>query len=50
MEIAAAIFQASRGDGIANLGALPAEDVRFHADGGRKRPAVARILEGAAKW
>lgn len=49
MEIAAAFFRASRGDGIANLGALLAQDVRFHADGGGKRPAVARILEGASE-
>lgn len=49
MEIAAAFFQASRGDGIANLGALLAQDVRFHADGGGKRPAVARILQGASE-
>lgn len=49
MEIAAAFFQASRGDGIANLGALLAEDVRFHADGGGKRPAVARILRGMSE-
>lgn len=47
MEIAAAFFQASQGDGIASLGALLAEDVRLHSDGGGKRPAVARILEGA---
>jgi RNA polymerase sigma-70 factor (ECF subfamily) len=47
LEIAAAFFQASQGDGIGRLGALLAEDVRFHADGGGKRPAVARILEGA---
>lgn len=47
MQIAAAFFQASRGDGIAGLGALLAEGVRFHADGGGKRPAVARVLEGA---
>ena len=46
MKIAAAFFQASRGDGIANLGALLAQDVAFHADGGGKRPAVARILHG----
>ncbi|MGE4430731.1 MAG: sigma-70 family RNA polymerase sigma factor [Sphingobium sp.] len=49
MEIAAAFFQASRGDGVAHLGALLAEGVRFHADGGGKRPAVARILEGAGE-
>jgi RNA polymerase sigma-70 factor (ECF subfamily) len=47
MEIAAAFFQASHGEGIDRLGALLAEDVRFHADGGGKRPAVARVLEGA---
>lgn len=47
MAIADAFFQASRGDGIANLGMLLAEDVRFHSDGGGKRPAVARVLEGA---
>jgi RNA polymerase sigma-70 factor (ECF subfamily) len=49
MEIAAAFFQASRGDGIANLGALLAQDVRFHSDGGGKRPAVARILAGVSE-
>ncbi|TCM15739.1 RNA polymerase sigma-70 factor (ECF subfamily) [Novosphingobium sp. PhB165] len=47
MAIADAFFQASRGEGLANLGALLAEDVRFHSDGGGKRPAVARVLEGA---
>ncbi|AEG50158.1 RNA polymerase, sigma-24 subunit, ECF subfamily [Sphingobium chlorophenolicum L-1] len=47
MEIAEAFFRASRGEGIAHLGKLLADDVRFHADGGGKRPAVARILEGA---
>lgn len=47
MEIASAFFQATRGGGIANLGALLAEEVSFHADGGGKRPAAARILEGA---
>ncbi|HEX7855538.1 MAG TPA: sigma-70 family RNA polymerase sigma factor [Sphingobium sp.] len=49
MKIAAAFFEASRGDGIAHLGALLADDVRFHADGGGKRPAVARILEGVSE-
>jgi len=47
LEIAAAFFQASRGDGLTPLGALLAQDVRFHADGGGKRTAVARVLEGA---
>jgi len=50
MEIAEAFFRASRceerGEGIANFGKLLAEDVVFHADGGGKRPAAARILEG----
>ena len=46
-EIAAAFFQATRGEGTANLGALLAEEVSFHSDGGGKRPAVARILKGA---
>lgn len=48
-EIAAAFFQATRGDGIANLGALLAQEVSFHADGGGKRPAVARVLRGASE-
>lgn len=47
--IAAAFFEATRGEGLANLGALLAEEVSFHADGGGKRPAVARILMGASE-
>lgn len=47
LAIAAAFFQASRGEGTEGLGALLAADVRFHSDGGGKRPAVARILRGA---
>ncbi|MDB5724044.1 MAG: polymerase, sigma-24 subunit, subfamily [Novosphingobium sp.] len=47
LEVAAAFFQASRGGGIANLSALLSQDARFHSDGGGKRPAVARILQGA---
>lgn len=47
LEVAAAFFQAARGGGIANLSALLTDDARFHSDGGGKRPAVARILEGA---
>jgi len=46
MAIAQAFYQASRGDGIADLGALLARDVQFHADGGGKRPAAGRILRG----
>jgi RNA polymerase sigma-70 factor (ECF subfamily) len=49
MAIAAAFFQASRGDGIAHLGTLLADDVRFHSDGGGKRPAVARVLAGTSE-
>jgi len=49
MAIADAFFQASRGEGLANLGALLAADVRFHSDGGGKRPAVSRVLEGAVE-
>jgi RNA polymerase sigma-70 factor (ECF subfamily) len=47
LEVAAAFFQASRGEGIANLTTLLADSARFHSDGGGKRPAVARVLEGA---
>lgn len=49
MAIAEAFFQASRGDGLAHLGALLAADVRFHSDGGGKRPAVSRVLEGVGE-
>lgn len=47
LEVAAAFFQASRGGEIASLSALLADSARFHSDGGGKRPAVARVLEGA---
>ena len=49
LDIATAFFQASRGDGIANLGALLAQDARMHSDGGGKRPAIARVLVGASE-
>lgn len=49
LELAAAFFQASRGEGIAHLGALLADGVRMHADGGGKRPAVARVLVGTSE-
>ena len=49
MEIAAAFFEATRGEGTAALGALLSQDVRLHSDGGGKRPAVARVLEGATE-
>lgn len=47
MEIAEAFFAASRGGEIARLGAILAQDVSLHADGGGKRPAVARVMRGA---
>jgi len=46
MAIAEAFFQASRNGDVDGLRTLLADDVRFHADGGGKRPAVARILIG----
>ncbi len=49
LEIAAAFFEASRGEGLGNLGALLADDVRFHSDGGGKRPAAGRIMAGASE-
>lgn len=49
LEIAAAFFEASGGEGLGNLGALLADDVRFHSDGGGKRPAVSRIMAGASE-
>lgn len=49
LEIAAAFFAASRGEGLGNLGSLLAEDVRFHSDGGGKRPAAGRIMAGASE-
>lgn len=49
MQVAAAFFQASRGDGIASLGALLADEVHMHSDGGGKRPAVARVLHGSGE-
>jgi RNA polymerase sigma-70 factor (ECF subfamily) len=45
-EIAQAFFTASRAGDITSLGALLANDVRFHADGGGKRPAAARLMIG----
>lgn len=47
MAIAAAFFEASKAGDAARLGALLADDVRFHSDGGGKRPAAGRILNGA---
>lgn len=47
--IASAFFEASQAGDAARLGALLAADVRFHSDGGGKRPAAGRILEGAVE-
>lgn len=47
MEIAEAFLHASRMGDAAALSALLASDVRLHSDGGGKRPAVARVLEGS---
>ncbi|MBB3357265.1 MULTISPECIES: RNA polymerase sigma factor SigJ [Novosphingobium] len=48
--IAAAFFEASQKGDMAQLSMLLAQDVQFHADGGGKRPAVARILQGASEY
>ena len=45
-EIAEAFFAASRTGDMAGLQALLAGDVILHADGGGKRPAAHRLLEG----
>lgn len=49
LAIAAAFFEATKAGDTARLGTLLADDVRFHSDGGGKRPAAGRILEGAAE-
>jgi len=49
MEIAEAFFAATRGGEVARLGAILAEDVSLHSDGGGKRPAVARVMHGASE-
>ena len=46
LEIAQAFFAASRGGEIGPLGAMLAEDVSLHSDGGGKRPAAARVMLG----
>lgn len=47
LEIAAAFFAASRRDDLPGLQRLLADDVRMHADGGGKRPAVPHVLNGS---
>ncbi len=49
LAIAAASFEASRAGDATRLSALLADDVRFHSDGGGKRPSAGRILDGAAE-
>ncbi|MCB5424932.1 sigma-70 family RNA polymerase sigma factor [Altererythrobacter sp. CC-YST694] len=44
--IAEAFFAASRSGNTAALSSLLADQVSFYADGGGKRPAVARVLRG----
>jgi RNA polymerase sigma-70 factor (ECF subfamily) len=45
-QIAEAFFAASRSGDMAGLQALLAADVVLHADGGGKRPAALRLIEG----
>jgi RNA polymerase sigma-70 factor (ECF subfamily) len=47
MEIAEAFYMATREGETARLGAILARDVRFHSDGGGKRPAAGRVMQGA---
>lgn len=47
--IAEAFFEASRVGDAARLSTLLADDVRFYSDGGGKRPAAGRILDGSAE-
>jgi RNA polymerase sigma-70 factor (ECF subfamily) len=49
MAIAQAFFAASRGGDIAALGAMLAEDVTLHSDGGGKRPAAGRVMRGLSE-
>ncbi|MGZ3344292.1 MAG: sigma-70 family RNA polymerase sigma factor [Caulobacteraceae bacterium] len=46
LQIAEAFFAASRSGDMAGLQALLAADVVLHADGGGKRPAALRLIEG----
>ncbi|UZW58104.1 sigma-70 family RNA polymerase sigma factor (plasmid) [Sphingobium sp. JS3065] len=47
--IAAAFYEAARAGDVTKLGSLLADDVRFHSDGGGKRPAAGRVLNGAGE-
>ena len=46
LEIAEAFFDASRSGDMVALGALLADDVSSHSDGGGKRPAAVRLIQG----
>lgn len=46
LNIASAFFAASRSGDVGALGKLLADDVRYQADGGGKRPALPRIITG----
>ena len=45
----AAFYEAARAGDVTKLGSLLADDVRFHSDGGGKRPAAGRVLNGACE-
>lgn len=47
LEIAEAFFAATRSGDMTALGAMLATDVSSHSDGGGKRPAAMRLIEGA---
>ena len=49
LTIASAFFAASRDGDVDALGRLLAKDVSFQSDGGGKRPALPRIITGAAE-
>lgn len=49
LEIAQAFFAASRGGEIGRLGQMLAEDVSLYSDGGGKRPAAGRVMNGLSE-
>lgn len=49
LEIAQAFFEASRGGGTGQLGQLLAADVSLYSDGGGKRPAASRVMNGSSE-
>lgn len=48
LQIAEAFFDASRSGDLGALQSMLAADVQFHADGGGRRPAALRVVEGLA--